>query len=138
VAALSALVQAVFVLTSPAFAAGQALPLRFTCAGADVSPPLRWTAPPPGTRAFSLRLVDLDTHPRFEHWTLTGLPGGLRGLAVATRVGEPHRNDFGSTGYGGPCPPGGQTHHYLFELDALGPHGAMLAQARLLVSFRHP
>jgi Raf kinase inhibitor-like YbhB/YbcL family protein len=137
VAALAAVVQAVFALFSPAFAAGRAMPVRFTCAGADVSPPLRWTSPPRGTLAYSLRLVDLDTHPEFQHWYLTGLRGGLRGLAVATRVGQGHRNDFGSTGYGGPCPPTGQTHHYLFELDALGPRGTTLAQARLPVTFRH-
>jgi len=135
-AAFTALVQAVFVLTSPAFAAGQTMPIRFTCAGADVSPPLRWTAPPPGTLAFSVRLVDLDTQPQFRHWYLTGLRGGLRGLTAATRAGQAHRNDFGSTGYGGPCPPVGQTHRYLFELDALGPRGTTLAEARLTVTFR--
>jgi phosphatidylethanolamine-binding protein (PEBP) family uncharacterized protein len=136
VAAFTALVQAVFTLASPAFAAGQAMPARFTCAGADISPPLRWSAPPHGTLAFSLRLVDLDTTPQFQHWYLTGLPGGLRGLLVATRAGRPHRNDFGSTGYGGPCPPAGQSHRYLFELDALGPGGTTLGRARLLVTFR--
>ncbi len=105
---------AAFALTSPAFASGHTLPSRYTCDGADVSPPLRWSAPPSGTRTLVLRFVDLDTHPRFLHWSVTGLPPGLRGLSPGARVGRQHRNDFGHIGYGGPCPPSGHTHHYIF------------------------
>jgi phosphatidylethanolamine-binding protein (PEBP) family uncharacterized protein len=81
-------------------------------------------------------MVDLDTHPRFRHWTLTGIPAGVRSLAVGTSVGHAARNTFGQAGYGGPCPPPGQKHRYLFVLDALGDGGKRLAEGRLLVTYR--
>jgi Raf kinase inhibitor-like YbhB/YbcL family protein len=132
----SALLLASFVLSSPAFGAGHAIPPRYTCEGADVSPPLRWTAPPPGTRSLELTVVDLDTSPAFRHWTLGGLSPRLRRLAAATHLGHAGRNDFGRTGYGGPCPPAGQTHHYRFRLAALGAGGRVLARASLVAIYR--
>jgi Raf kinase inhibitor-like YbhB/YbcL family protein len=133
--ALTSLVAA-FVLSSNAFSAGHAMPTRLTCDGSDVSPPLRWTAPPRGTRAFTLRLVDLDTQPQFVHWYVTALSPRLRGLAAASRAGRQHANSFGHVGYGGPCPPAGQTHRYVFQLYALGARGRVLAHARLLTTYR--
>ena len=47
-------------LTSPAFAAGTEIPTRYTCEGADLSPPLAWTAPPDGTRSLALVVDDPD------------------------------------------------------------------------------
>jgi Raf kinase inhibitor-like YbhB/YbcL family protein len=125
-----------FVLSSPAFAPGHALPARYSCDGSDVSPPLRWTAPPRGIRSLTLRLVDLDTHPQFLHWYVTGLSPRLRSLAVGSRAGRQHPNSFGRVGYGGPCPPAGQTHRYVFQLVALGERGRVLARARLLTTYR--
>ena len=125
-----------FVLSSSALANGHPMPVRFTCSGSNISPPLQWTAPPSGTKSFSLRMVDLDTHPQFRHWSLTKIPAGTRRLASGTTVGRAARNTFGEAGYGGPCPPPGQTHRYLFVLDALGPGGKHLAAARLLVTYR--
>jgi Raf kinase inhibitor-like YbhB/YbcL family protein len=127
---------AALILTSPAFGPGQMLPLRYTCDGNDVSPPLRWTAPPSGTRSLVLRLVDLDTHPQFRHWYVTGIPLRRRAIQAAARFGRAHRNDFGRVGYGGPCPPSGQIHHYLFQLLALDAHGRVVARARLPTTYR--
>ena len=39
-----------FKLRSPAFGPGGEIPLKYTCDGSDVSPPLRWTEPPQGLR----------------------------------------------------------------------------------------
>jgi Raf kinase inhibitor-like YbhB/YbcL family protein len=125
-----------FVLSSPVLANGHPMPVRYTCAGGNVSPPLRWTAPPQGTTSLSLRMVDLDTRPQFRHWTLTSIPAGTRTLGVGTAVGRAATNTFGQAGYGGPCPPTGQKHRYLFVLDALGASGKRLAEARLLVTYR--
>jgi Raf kinase inhibitor-like YbhB/YbcL family protein len=127
---------AAFALTSPAFAAGHAIPPRYTCDGADASPPLRWAAPPHGTRSLALRLVDLDTSPRFLHWYVTGIPPRVRTIRAGARVGRAHRNDFGRTGYGGPCPPSGQKHHYVFQLLALNARGRVLARGRLEGTYR--
>jgi Raf kinase inhibitor-like YbhB/YbcL family protein len=123
-------------LSSPVLTNGHPMPVRFTCSGDDVSPPLRWTAPPQGTTAFALRMIDLDTHPQFRHWMLTRIPASARTLATGTAVGHAARNTFGQAGYGGPCPPPGKKHRYLFVLDALGAAGKRLAEARLLVTFR--
>jgi hypothetical protein len=119
-----------FSLTSPAFGAGQSIPRIHTCEGDDLSPPLAWTAPPPGTKALALIVDDPDAPdpaaPRmvFVHWVLYNLPpaaGALPQAAQAaalppgTRVGT---NDFRRSGYGGPCPPIGR-HRYFFKLYAL-------------------
>jgi len=127
---------AAFVLTSPAFGSGAALPARYTCDGPDVSPPLRWTAPPAGTRSLALHLVDRDTPRVVRHWAVTGLPASLRRLAEGSEVGRAHRNDFGRTGYTGPCPRPGQRHHYLFQLVALGARGRVLARAPIFTTYR--
>lgn len=119
-----------FALTSPAFSAGGPIPARHTCEGDDVSPALRWTAPPVGTKSLALIVEDPDAPdpaaPKriFVHWVLynlppdTGtLPEGVSATALpaGTRRGT---SDFGRTGYGGPCPPIGR-HRYFFRLSAL-------------------
>lgn len=131
-----AVLASAFVLTSPVLAQGHALPARFTCDGSDVSPPLSWTAPPAGTTTLSLRLVDLDTTPQFRHWLVSGIPTTMRSLGAGSHVGNAAENTFGRSGYGGPCPPPGQTHRYLFTLTALDRRGKLLASARLLVTYR--
>ena len=73
-----------FALTSPAFAAGRPIPKAYTCDGADLSnplsPPLRWTTPPPGTLAFGITMDDTDAH--FVHWVAWGIAASARGLAA--------------------------------------------------------
>ncbi len=131
---LAALVAA-FALTSPAFHAGGTIPARYTCTGADVSPPLAWTAPPRGTRSFSLTVVDLDAH-GFVHWRASGIPSSARRLRAGQRPPVEGLNTFGRRGWSGPCPPAGSgTHRYLFTLRALGRAGKVLGAVRLLGRF---
>lgn len=116
-----------FELTSPAFAPGASIPARHTCDGDDLSPPLRWTDPPAGTRAFALVCDDPDApRGRWVHWVLWGMPATATGLAEGVKAdatladGARHgRNDFGRLGHGGPCPPPGKPHRYVFTLFAL-------------------
>ena len=114
---VAALTAAAFLLSSPAFASGHAIPKRYTCDGAGTSPPLRWKAPPRGTTAFALFAIDIDAGP-YTHWTLWDLPASSRGVAAATRWRFQGTNSFGRIGYGGPCPPSGR-HRYVFTLYAL-------------------
>ena len=115
-----------FTLTSSAFASGAAIPARFGCDGADLSPALEWAGVPAGTRSLALVCADPDA-PRgtWYHWAAYDLPADLAGLAEGWSPdgdgsGREAVNDFGRPGYGGPCPPPGHgTHHYRFTLFAL-------------------
>ena len=118
-----------FTLTSTAFKEGATIPVKHTCDGADVSPPLVWSGAPPGTKAFALIADDPDAPAgTWVHWVLYNLPGSAAGLTenVAKTVTLPDlggalqgRTDFRRPGYGGPCPPPGPAHRYFFKLYAL-------------------
>jgi len=111
------------ILTSPAFSNGGAIPARYTCSGADVSPPLAWSGAPTGTQSLALTVIDPDAPGRpFVHWVAFNLPATSTDLGEAARPPEGSvegRNDFGSNGYRGPCPPPGSPHHYHFKVYAL-------------------
>jgi Raf kinase inhibitor-like YbhB/YbcL family protein len=109
-------------LTSTAFSEGATIPQQHTGDGADTSPPLRWTDPPPNTRSFALICDDPDA-PRgtWVHWVLFNLPADLRELKEGgePKGSTPGTNNFGNLGYGGPAPPKGNPHRYYFKLYAL-------------------
>lgn len=109
-------------VTSAAFADGEPIPPRFTCDGEDVSPPLEITGVPTGTAELALVLEDPDAPGgTFVHWVMWGLSPGKPSLAageVPAGVVQGD-NDFGRRGYGGPCPPAGDPHRYVFTLFAL-------------------
>ena len=116
-----------FELKSPAFSSGGDIPVKYTCDGADLSPPLSWTDPPAKTKGFALVADDPDAPGgTWVHWVLYGLAAGLRELpeGVPAReslpgIGTQGVNDFRKVGYGGPCPPRGPAHRYFFRLYAL-------------------
>ncbi len=114
-------------INSKVISSGGEFPKRNTCDGADVAPPLAWEDAPAGTQAFALILDDPDAPSgTFTHWLLWDLPASSRELpenlpktAELPGGGKQGRNDFGKTGYGGPCPPPGKPHRYFFRLYAL-------------------
>jgi len=114
-------------LSSLAFREGSKIPAKYSCQGEDVSPALHWGEPPQGTRSFALIMDDPDAPGGvFTHWVLLNVPLDTRDLpeAVPAQAQLPDRslqgkNDFGRTGYGGPCPPPGSAHRYRFTLYAL-------------------
>jgi Raf kinase inhibitor-like YbhB/YbcL family protein len=113
-----------FALTMEAFANGADIPSLFTCEGDDISPALAWSGEPVGTQSFALIMDDPDAPAgTWNHWLLWDIPGGLRLLPKHYRAGGPVHsgtNDFGKTGYGGPCPPKSHgPHRYFFRLYAL-------------------
>ena len=107
-------------LMSACFGDGEQIPVRHTCDGDDVSPPLAWTAPRDGAVSLALCLDDPDAgrYP-FTHWLAWGLPAAAGGLGEGELAPAEGRNDFGAPGYRGPCPPPGKPHRYLFRLYAL-------------------
>jgi Raf kinase inhibitor-like YbhB/YbcL family protein len=108
-------------LTSDAFQDGQPIPTQFTCDGADQTPALHWGEPPAGTKSFALVIDDPDAPSgTFRHWGVFDIPASVRSIGGSQRAGTEVTNDFGKTGYGGPCPPKGHgPHHYHFKLFAL-------------------
>jgi len=113
-------------ITSPAFEDGGMIAPKYTCDGADISPPLRWESVPEATTAIALICDDPDAPVgTWVHWVLFNLPADAGQLAenIPTDETLPNgarqgKNDFRNIGYGGPCPPGG-THRYFFKLYAL-------------------
>ncbi len=129
-----------FTLGSAAFSNQGAIPAKYTCEGADVSPPLAWSGPPAGTRSFALIVDDPDAPdpaaPKrvWVHWVLYDLPADARELAEDAASGSlpagarEGTNDWKRAGYGGPCPPIGRHRyfHKLYALDlVLGERGAL-------------
>jgi Raf kinase inhibitor-like YbhB/YbcL family protein len=117
-------------VTSPAFVDGQPIPIKYTCEGKNVSPPLVWSDIPNGVRSLVLIVDDPDApDPKapkmtWVHWLLynlppntTGLPEGVQAesLPRGTEVGL---NDWKHATYGGPCPPIGR-HRFFYKLFAL-------------------
>jgi hypothetical protein len=120
-------VQSTFSLSSAAFQDGGIIPDKYTCQGQNVSPPLSWGEPSAGTQSLALIVEDLDSPGgRFTHWVIFNIPLDIRELneAVSPQSRLPGgalegKNDFGKSGYGGPCPPSGKPHRYQFTLYAL-------------------
>jgi Raf kinase inhibitor-like YbhB/YbcL family protein len=99
----------------------QAIPRRHSCEGEDLSPPLRWSNLPEGTRSLALVVDDPDAPGGvFTQWVAWSLDPGAEGLGEGESVLREGRNGFGTTGYRGPCPPPGHgRHRYVFRLYAL-------------------
>lgn len=106
-------------LTSSAFEHEGTIPSRYTCEGADVSPPLSVEDVPPEAASLVLVMDDPDA-PRgtWDHWIAYDIPTDARMPEDVGTLGTPGRNSSGGTGYSGPCPPSG-THRYFFVVYAL-------------------
>lgn len=111
---------------SESFSDGGAIPRRCTCDGANLSPHLRWQTAPVGTKSFAMVMDDPDAPIDFTHWLVWNIAPGVRELAegASSQGSMPAgsvegRNSFGRLGYGGPCPPRGNPHHYFFRVYAL-------------------
>ena len=116
-----------FALTSLAFKEGDFIPKKHTCEGPDLSPPLRWTNAPKGTKSIALIADDPDAPVgTWVHWVIFNLPGettelpeGVPAQETLPNGARQGLNDFRRVGYGGPCPPPGKPHRYYFKLNAL-------------------
>ena len=113
-------------LTSPDFPDSGHLPAGMTCDGTDHAPSVNWSDPPPTTRSLVVEMIDTAAPGgAFTHWLVYDIPPGTRSLQppLPSQAAQ-GRNDFGRTGYGGPCPPKGQTHIYLLLIYAteVGPN----------------
>ena len=124
-----------FTLSSPDIAEGRTIAAaqvfnQFGCTGGNVSPALSWSNAPAGTQSFALLMHDPDapTGSGWWHWVVYDIPAAVSSLPAG--AGDPKksllpagalqgRTDYGSVGYGGPCPPPGKPHRYYLRLYAL-------------------
>ena len=134
----SANAQSAFTITSTSFKDGERFATKFAgnnksnpnCVGENVSPALSWSNPPAGTQSFALLMHDPDapTGSGWWHWVVYNIPASVSSLPAG--AGDPQKNllpagavqgrtDFGTSGYGGPCPPPGKPHRYYLRLYAL-------------------
>jgi len=117
-------------LSSDSFHSGQTIPEKYSCNGEDISPPLAWSDIPPVTQSLALIVDDPDAKKVVDfvwvHWLLYNIPPETTTLPENVPIdaelpdgslqGE---TSFGQLGYGGPCPPQGNYHKYVFKLYAL-------------------
>ncbi|HEX8945498.1 MAG TPA: YbhB/YbcL family Raf kinase inhibitor-like protein [Gemmatimonadaceae bacterium] len=101
------------------------------CTGSNISPALEWHGAPATTKSYAITAYDPDapTGSGWWHWVVYNVPASVTKLAAG--AGDPKKNllppgavqgntDFGTPGYGGPCPPAGdKPHHYHFTVFAL-------------------
>lgn len=116
-------------LSTTAFKEGEKIPDKYSCKGEDISPYLKWEGTPENTKSFALILYDPDAPGGdFTHWLIYNIPKTITELkenitadslkdSLQGAIQGP--NGFGSIGYGGPCPPQGAAHRYIFELYSL-------------------
>ena len=106
----------------------------FGCTGNNISPALSWSGAPAGTKSFAITMYDPDapTGSGWWHWVVFNIPpsvtslpkgagnrGRALGKALMPRGAVQSRTDFGTDGYGGPCPPPGEPHHYQITVYAV-------------------
>lgn len=110
-------------ITSPAFEAGGRIPDKHTGTAEDLSPELRWSGVPDGTRQLALICHDPDAplvH-GWTHWVVYNIPADATGIDEGENEAFTQgQTNFGTQKYGGPLPPPGHgDHHYFFWLYAL-------------------
>ena len=103
----------------------------FGCTGGNISPALSWSGAPSATKSFALSIYDPDapTGSGWWHWVVFNIPANVsslpKGAGDVKKSSMPKgaiqsRTDFGSDGYGGPCPPtGDKPHHYQITVFAV-------------------
>ncbi len=136
-------------LSSGGIPANSEIDLRFAepgVGGTNISPDLAWSGSPEGTLSYAVTCFDPDapTGSGWWHWVVTDIPADVTSLEEGAALPQGARtwlNDYGYAGWGGPWPPPGPAHHYVFTVFAVGverldvPDEATSAVARLTLSF---
>ena len=134
-------------LETTSFEQGAAIPLRYAHPGAggeNVVPELSWTPGPEGTKSYALTCYDPDapTGSGFWHWIAADIPADVTHIDAGGPLPQGVRefdSDYQEPGYGGPNPPEGPAHRYVFTVHALptatleAPQGAANVQARFAI-----
>jgi len=109
-----------FEITSAAFNNNTEIPREFTCDGKDVNPPIMIKNVPLKAKSLALTVTDPDASEGiWTHWVIYNIPPNTGEIIENTNPGTEGLSDFGKYTYGGPCPPDGKVHHYIFRVYAL-------------------
>lgn len=107
-------------ITSPAYGEGETIPMMHTCDGVDVSPEYHIEGIPAGAASLVAVMDDPDAPVGvWDHWVVYDLPVNDTIPEGAMGLGTDGVNSWGELGYGGPCPPAGDPHHYILRIYAL-------------------
>ena len=114
-------------LHSEAISDGSTIELTYCepqCGGSNVSPDLTWSGAPEGTKSYAVTCFDPDapTGSGWWHWIAFDIATAQTSLSAGQGPDAPMRqwqNDYGYSGYGGPCPPPGPAHRYVFTVHAI-------------------
>ncbi len=141
------------IVSSPAFKSGSFIPIKYTCKGQNINPPLEIKNLPPQAKSLALIVEDPDAPMgTWDHWIVYNIPPTTSIAEDSLPPGSKQiTNSFGYQKYGGPCPPPGKPHRYFFKvyaldtilpanistkaelLEAIGPH--LLASGQLIGKF---
>lgn len=106
-------------VTSPAFKSEDFIPVKYTCDGENISPPLNIANIPNGTKTLVLIMDDPDApNGTFDHWLVWNIAPTSSTIMEDNAPGTEGKNGSGNNGYKGPCPPSG-IHRYFFRVYAL-------------------
>lgn len=116
-----------FEFSSPAFINGAPLPDKYTCEGENISPPLKWSTTPEGTKSLALICQDPDAPESSQVlWmvysispSIVELPEALPTIGILPNGAIQGMNGSKNLGYTGPCPSPGKAHRCIFKLYAL-------------------
>ena len=115
-------------ISSTSFTDGDVLDARFAHdavdGGQNLIPQLSWENPPRGTKSFALTCYDPDAPTGSGYWHLISWDIPLDVLSIEEGAALPEgahttANDYGFEGYGGPNPPTGPAHRYIFTVYAM-------------------
>ncbi len=108
-------------LASPAFAHGESIPVKYTCQGDNISPPLTISDVPASAQSLALIMDDPDAPGAepFVHWLSWNIDPDAPGIEEGSEPnGVLGTTSYQTRGYGSPCPPD-REHRYFFKLYAL-------------------
>jgi Raf kinase inhibitor-like YbhB/YbcL family protein len=107
------------VVKSSAFENNQLIPVKYTCDGDNINPPLTIEGVPEGTKSLVLIVDDPDAPSGvWNHWVVWNIPPDVRKIEENTVPGTEGISTSRKYAYSGPCPPYG-THRYFFKVYAL-------------------
>lgn len=118
-------------LSSSVLTEGGDIPLRYTCDGNGINPPLTFSGVADDAQSLVLLMDDPDAPiGTFDHWVVYNMASSTASI----EDGEEPANavlgvgSTGETGYQPPCPPG-ERHRYIFTLYSLDAELSLAAGA---------